>query len=123
MSDHPENQAVEREKQEAADEELAEREPARESEVDRHPETDQSGNANVGVRKQQRPELVDEQCVANRFADDETGNDQKEIGEKEQSSFQLAAPKIQEAFEPLQHRVPDRSLPRMTGRPRARQEC
>ena len=85
-------------------------EPAREPEVDRHPDADDGGNGHVGIGQQHRPELVDEQGVADGLADGETADDEKEIGEQEQSSGQFAAAKVEHAFEPPQHRV-GRSLP------------
>ncbi len=100
---HPENQAVESKEQQAADEELTEGKAARQTQVHRDPEADQRGDADIGVRQQECPECVDEQRIANRLADDETGNDQKEIGEKEQPPLQLSRPEIEESFEPLQH--------------------
>ncbi len=73
--------------------------------VDRHPDADDGGNGHVGIGQQHRPELVDEQRVADGLADREAADDEEEIGKQQQPAAQFARPEVEHAFEASQHRA------------------
>jgi hypothetical protein len=73
--------------------------------VDGHPEANQQGHGDVGVRQQERAVLVQEQGVPDRLGDHETGDDQKQVGEKENAALEFAGPEVEESLNGAQHRV------------------
>ena len=101
---HAEQQAVHREEQQAADDQVPQRDAPGDAEIGRHPDEHEERDRDVGVRQQQRAELVEEQGVSDRLARHEAADDQEQVREEEEASLQFSGTEVEEAFEATEHR-------------------
>jgi hypothetical protein len=99
VSQVPEAEAIQGEEAQAAHQQGPHVRPPGNPQVDRDPDADDGGNGHVGIGQEHRPELVDEQRVADRLTDREAADDEEEIRKYLQTRG--SRPQIEDTFERL----------------------